>query len=82
MSLEKRLLDQEGYLGSAVEENKKALDVTNKLYVAGQIDYLEVSQIQNRLIGSEVALLDMQSKRLFNRVDLNLALGGGFEVKE
>jgi NodT family efflux transporter outer membrane factor (OMF) lipoprotein len=80
LSLESRLADQESFLKSAVDENKEALKMTKSLYDAGQIDYLEVSQVEGRLIAAEIALLDMSSKRLFNRIDLSLALGGGFEA--
>ncbi|WP_455755998.1 TolC family protein [Sulfurimonas sp.] len=79
LSLEEKLQDQESYLKDIVKENTKALEMTMTLFEVGKIDYLEVSQIDSRLIGSEIALLDISNKRVFNRISLYLALGGGFE---
>jgi outer membrane protein TolC len=40
---------------------------------------LDVITVQERWIGARVAYLDMQSRRLINRINLHLALGGSFD---
>ena len=47
-----------------------------KQYELGQINYLNVLQVQNKWINSKILELDMKTKRLINRVNLHLAIGG------
>lgn len=79
LSLEEKLLEQESYLKSIVNDNKEALKLTKTAFEIGKVEYLDVSQLQNKLISSEISLLDISSKRIFNRINLHLALGGGFK---
>ena len=79
--LEEKLLEQEDYLKQIVIDNKKALELTRIAYDVGKVEYLDISQLSNRLISSEISLLDISSKRIFNRINLHLALGGGFDLK-
>ena len=79
LSLEEKLLEQENYLNQIVLDNKKTLELTKIAYTVGKVEYLDVSQLNNRLISSEISLIDISSKRVFNRINLHLALGGAFE---
>ncbi len=81
LSLEEKLLEQENYLKEIVSDNQKTLELTKISYDLGKAQYLDVSQVNNRLISSEVSLIDISSKRIFNRINLHLALGGGFELE-
>ncbi len=81
LSLEERLLEQETYLKDIVLDNKKLLELTKVSFEVGEVEYLDVSQANNRLISSEISLVDISSKRIFNRINLHLALGGGFDIK-
>lgn len=76
---EEHLLKREEYLHVEVESNKHAYEQTNLQYEIGQISLLDVLTVQKKWIASRVAELDMASKRLINRVNLHLALGGSFE---
>ena len=82
LSLEAKLLEQENYMKDILLDNKKVLKLTKISYEVGQVEYLEVSQVTKNLISSQISLIDISSKRVFNRIQLHLALGGGFEVKE
>lgn len=82
LSLEEKLLEQENYLKEIVSDNKNSLQLSKVAFEVGSVEYLEVSQLTNRLIASEISLIDISSKRIFNRINLHLALGGGFEDKK
>ena len=82
LSLEVKLLEQENYMKDILLDNEKVLKLTKISYEVGQVEYLEVSQVTKNLISSQISLIDISSKRVFNRIQLHLALGGGFEVKE
>lgn len=77
---EQLLLERERDLANAVKQNEDALRVAKTRYDTGAIEVLEVLQIQARTNASRAALIDMQNRRLANRIDLHLALGGSFEV--
>ncbi len=76
---ERHLQEREAYMNIVVQENLKAYELTKKQYEVGKIDILEVLQVQNKWIAAKIALLDISTQRLTNRVKLHLALGGSFE---
>ena len=49
-------------------------------YLAGVGDYLSILESQRQAFLSESRLLTVRALRLQNRVDLHLALGGGFDA--
>jgi multidrug efflux system outer membrane protein len=75
---ESLLLEREGFLTSAVENNTGALEVTKTQYDVGQVDFLSVLQLQARTLNSKISLIRIKNARLAQRVDLHLALGGNF----
>ena len=79
LAAEEHLLQREKFLQIEVDSNRKAYEQTNLQYEIGQISMLDVLTVQNKWIASRIAELDMASKRLSNRVNLHLALGGSFE---
>jgi len=72
------LLEREGFLGDAVENNKGALETVRVQYDVGQVDFLSVLQLQARTLNSQISLIRIKNARLAQRVDLHLALGGSF----
>ena len=72
------LLEREGFLGDAVENNKGALEIVEVQYDVGQVDFLSVLQLQARTLNSQISLIRIKNARLAQRVDLHLALGGSF----
>jgi NodT family efflux transporter outer membrane factor (OMF) lipoprotein len=66
-------------LMEAVEQNRKAVDLAMKLYVAGRTDFLNVLSAQNALYASETALSQSAGSMATNLVAIYKALGGGWE---
>jgi len=66
-------------LVSAVAANRKAVDLSIKLYTEGLTDFLNVLNAQRSLYGSEDALAQSTSTVSTDLVALYKALGGGWE---
>ena len=79
LSNETLLRERETYLGEVESESGEALRVTNTQFDVGKVDFLNVIQQQGQLISARSNLINVHSQRLQQRVDLHLALGGGFE---
>jgi outer membrane protein TolC len=77
---EQLLAEREALLEGTVKQNQEALRIARARYDAGAIEVLEVLQIQARTNLSKAGLIDMRNRRLAERADLHLALGGSFEA--
>jgi multidrug efflux system outer membrane protein len=71
---------REKLLGRAAAENENALKLSQVRYDVGSGDLRGVRQQQLAAYGSQAALVRVQAERLVQRVNLYLALGGGFEA--
>ena len=71
---------REAVLARAVAENQTALEFGRQRFKVGSGDLRAVSQQQLAVFGTTSALLRVQSERLVQRVNLYLALGGGFDA--
>lgn len=78
LSREKFLGGQQGATAEAVRMAEEAMRRTRSAYADGLGDVLSVLNAQQRLINAKSALIEVRRQRLENRVDLHLALGGGF----
>lgn len=67
-------------LAAAVRENEQALDLAKVRYEVGSGDLRGVRQQQLAVCGAQSALLGVQADRLVQRVNVYLALGGGFDA--
>ena len=67
-------------LESATKHSLAAKQEAERRYRAGLTDIVTVLSAQRTALDSESQLLNVQRLRLDNRVDLHLALGGGFEA--
>ncbi|MCH9649144.1 MAG: efflux transporter outer membrane subunit [Deltaproteobacteria bacterium] len=72
------LARQEEALAEAAKQAQGAEEVSQQRYVAGLADYLEVLESQRQAVDFQSRYLDLRRQRLASRVDLYLALGGGF----
>ena len=63
-----------------VAENEKALGYTQQRHKVGSGDLRAVSQQQLATLGASSALLRVRTEQLVQRVNLYLALGGGFDA--
>jgi multidrug efflux system outer membrane protein len=66
-------------LASAVQANRRAVDISTQLYTEGQTDFLNVLTAQRSLYVSEDALVQSDRNVATNLVTLYRALGGGWE---
>jgi len=73
---------RDAVLRQAVAENERALALANVRYRVGSTDLRAVQQQQLSVYAARTALLRVQSERLVQRVNLHLALGGGWEAGE
>jgi NodT family efflux transporter outer membrane factor (OMF) lipoprotein len=75
LAAEQTLTEREEILQLAVVQNERALALEQVSYRVGKIDLRPVLQQQLTVYGARVALYRVQSERLIQRVNLNLALG-------
>jgi len=66
-------------LHDLVAQNERALELTDKSYRIGKSDLSDVQQRQIDLQSARLILLRVESDSLVQRINLHLALGGGFE---
>jgi NodT family efflux transporter outer membrane factor (OMF) lipoprotein len=72
------LQEREAILAQSVIHNSRALELANIRYKVGVGDLRAVQQQALALHAARTALLRVQAERLVQRVNLHLALGGGF----
>ncbi len=66
-------------LNDAVLANRKAVDLSSQLYIAGLTDFLNVEIAQRTLYSSEDALVQSETNIITDLTALYKALGGGWE---
>jgi NodT family efflux transporter outer membrane factor (OMF) lipoprotein len=72
------LRDRELLLARTVADNERALELVQIQYRVGSVDLRAVEQRQLALLSTRTTLLRVQTERRAQRVNLHLALGGGF----
>lgn len=72
------LQDREAALQTATEQAVAARDLAAEQYASGLSDFLSLLDAQRTAFDTESQLLSVQRERLDARIDLHLALGGGF----
>ena len=80
LAAEKTACDRIEILESQVRDRARALELEQVRYRVGSTDLRSVTQQQLALYAARSSLLRMQAERLAQRVNLYLALGGGFAV--
>jgi len=73
------LRERGAILDGAVRDNERALELALVQYRVGSIDLRTVEARQLALYSARVSRLRVQSEQLAQRVNLHLALGGGFD---
>jgi len=76
---EQRLREREAALERSLEHARAAHRLAERRYKTGLVDLLTLLEAQRAVFQAESDLLQVRRQRLENRVDLHLALGGGFE---
>ncbi len=78
---EKHLASRYKATGMMVKEYKTAYTMTVEKYRIGQSTVLDILIIQGKWISAEIQKLQVVKRRLINRVNLYLALGGSFDSR-
>jgi NodT family efflux transporter outer membrane factor (OMF) lipoprotein len=76
------LAEREAHLAEAARQSRAAERLADERYRAGLDTFITVLESQRRAFQAETEWLVARQARLANRVDLFLALGGGFERDE
>jgi len=80
LSSEFALAERQSALRAALADNARALELAKVRYRVGSGDLRAVQQQQLALYAARTALLRVEGEQLAQRVNLYLALGGGWEV--
>lgn len=80
LAAENALRDRDAILGANVRDNERALELALIQYRIGKTDLRVVEQRQLALYMARTSRLRVQSEQLAQRINLYLALGGGFDV--
>lgn len=81
LAAEDILARREIALEAATRQSLAARDLAEDRYRRGLADIITVLSAQRTALDSESQLLALRRQRLDNRIDLHLALGGGFEAE-
>ncbi|UCH82686.1 MAG: efflux transporter outer membrane subunit, partial [Candidatus Latescibacterota bacterium] len=77
---EELIARREANTADAAEQSAAARMLAERQYAAGIVDYITVLETQRRDLNSQSELLVVRRERLDARVNLHLALGGGFDL--
>jgi NodT family efflux transporter outer membrane factor (OMF) lipoprotein len=82
LTAEEFLAEREVNLEDAVTHSEAARLLAEQQYDAGIVDIITVLDSRRRSIQRQSELLTVRRERLDNRINLHLALGGGFDVTD
>ena len=82
LAIDGNLAERDRQLELAAERSESARALAEERYRAGRSDILSVLLAQRQAFESESAWVTTRRERLEQRVDLYLALGGGFELAD
>ena len=80
LAAENALRDRDAILEANITDNARALELVRIQYRVGSADQRAVEQRQLALYNARMSLLRVQTERRAQRVNLYLALGGGFDL--
>jgi multidrug efflux system outer membrane protein len=80
LAADNALRERDVILEATIRDSERALELVQIQYRVGSVDLRSVEQNQLSLYSARSARLRVQSERLAQRVNLYLALGGGFDV--
>lgn len=82
LNAERTLRRREEVLAQVVEDYERVVEIAETQYDVGRTDLLSVLQQRLRLFSARSTILSVQGERLVQRVNLYLALGGGWTRAE
>lgn len=81
LAAESLLATREAHLAAALENAQGAWRLAEDRYGQGVGELLSVLEAQRRALAAESELIGVRAARLQTRIDLHLALGGGFDAR-
>ena len=78
LAAERTLREQEEALQQAQRSTEAAIGLAQMRFGAGMADAFSVLNLRRTVLETESAVLGLRRSRIDNRIDLHLALGGGF----
>jgi multidrug efflux system outer membrane protein len=81
-SAEQTASRRETFLLEATHQSEAARRLAELQYTSGLVDYITVLETQRRALTSQSEYISVRRERLDARVNLHLALGGGFELSK
>lgn len=82
LSTQEHIEDREASLEEAAQQAEAAQALAERQYQAGTTNLLAVLESQRRALNARAEQITSRRERLDNRIDLYLALGGGFRLDE
>ncbi|MBI3804224.1 MAG: efflux transporter outer membrane subunit [Nitrospirae bacterium] len=82
LNAEQTLRQRQEVLAQVVNDYERVVEISESQYKVGKTDLLSVLQQRLRLYSAQSTSLSVQGERLVQRVNLYLALGGGWTKKE
>jgi multidrug efflux system outer membrane protein len=79
---EQRLAKRVVYTQEAADQSVAAQDLAERQYSAGLAEYILVLETQRRALNSVSELITVRRERLEARINLHVALGGGFDLED
>ncbi|MDH3197515.1 MAG: efflux transporter outer membrane subunit [Candidatus Krumholzibacteria bacterium] len=76
------LAERARHLEEAALQSEAAQGMAERQYVAGLVDYITVLETQRQALSSQIELITVRRQRLDARINLHLALGGGFDLTQ
>ncbi len=80
LAAEASLRDQADSLRTARSATRDAVSLAERRYRAGMGDLFSILNLQRSVLETDIAILGLHRVAIDNRVDLHLALGGGFDA--
>ncbi len=80
LASEATLRDQEDELRASRRTTNEAVRLAKERYRAGMGDVFSILALQRSVLETDIAILGLRRVAIDNRVDLHLALGGGFDA--
>ncbi|HEU4364196.1 MAG TPA: efflux transporter outer membrane subunit [Candidatus Krumholzibacteria bacterium] len=81
LTAETLLAERERHVAEAARQSRAAYRLAQREYEAGLADYISVLETQRSAIATSSELIAVQRERLDARINLHLALGGGFDIE-
>jgi len=78
LASETALRDRQAILEQVASDSRRSIELATVQYKVGSTDFRSVLQEQLRIYSTLMSLVQIQGERLAQRVNLYLALGGGF----